>query len=446
MPRLALFFDANELYGRDNRQLISFSLLDARSPHQLGLQLPIARYLGKDDHITTFAVMTECDLITAFEVVLQTGWNGGPMELWVTLDWQALRSFAKVPPPTAQMCCVECWGVKDDFRFPTHVGQPLRDFLGYPSKLLPILRLIKRRENFSYEPEHANNHALANGIVHPLHIWCGKNLPGSYCIRLREIHARHFTRCPYYAPMTEACGKNDWSPANNLTKETIYNNKFWTEIQTLLRQVVVRNGAEVIHDPFAKYLTLMRKLMLQIIAWHPTEFERRDDMAREAHMLHHKIGLSKKRFPVVLHYFFEHLTERRKHHGSLMRIACEGGEHLHQPHAAVIRRRPSRPRWKCPVGLRGVMKKERLRLALWRQKWVVPAFWSSKPWCRTLLKKCRVKGYVSLPWLPKHILQTETRSHTTNPPTYVRTRTHADTHTHKHTQKRLHTENEILFE
>ena len=437
--RLALFFDANELYGRDKCQLILFSLPDARSPHQLGPQLPIARYLGRDDHITTFAVKTECDLITALEVVWQTGWTGGLMELRITLDWQVLRIFANVPPPTAQMCCVECWGVKDDFRFPTHVRQLLRDFLGCPSKLLPIIRLIKRRENSSYEPEHADNHALANGIVHHLHIWCAKNLPGSYCFRLREIFARHFNCCPYYPRKTEACGKNSWSPANNLTKETIYNNKSWTDIQTLLRQVVVRNGAEVSHDPFAK-------LMVQIISWHPTEIERRDDMAPEAHMLHHKIGLSKKRFGVVVHYFFEHFTERLKHHGSLMRNACEGGEHLHQAHAAVVRRRPSRSRWKCPVGLCEVMKKERLRLALWRQKWVVPAFWSSKPWCRTLLKKCRVKGYLSLPCVPKHILQTETRSHTPNPPTYIRTRTHADMHTHKHRQKRLHTENEILSE
>ena len=122
--------------------------------------------------------------------------------------------------------------------------------------------------------------------------------------------------------------------------------------------MVVCNGAQAIHDPFAKYLTLMRKLMLQIIAWHPTEIERRDDVAREAHMLHQKIGLSKKRFGVVLHYLFEHFTERLKHHGSLMRIACEGGEHLHQPHAAVVRRRPSRPRWKCPVGLCEVRKRK----------------------------------------------------------------------------------------
>ena len=203
---------------------------------------------------------------------------------------------------------------------------------------------------------------------------------------MRNIYARHFTCYPYYPPMTDACGKNDWSPANNLTKKTIYNDKFWTEIQTLLGRVVVRNGAKVIHAPFAKYLTLMRKLMLRIIAWQPGEIERRYHMSREAHMLHHKIGLSKRQFGVVLHYFFEHFTERLKHHGSLMRIASEGGEHLHQLHAAEVRRNPSRPRWKCPVGLREVMKKERLRLALWRQKWVVPAFWSSKPWCRTLLK------------------------------------------------------------
>ena len=86
VPRLALFFDASEIYGREKCQLILFSLPDARSPHQLGLQLPIARYLGKDDHITTFAVITDCDVITALEVVLQTGWNGFLMELCITLD------------------------------------------------------------------------------------------------------------------------------------------------------------------------------------------------------------------------------------------------------------------------------------------------------------------------------------------------------------------------
>ena len=312
VPRLALFFNANDIYGRDKCQLISFSLPDARSPHQLGLELPIARYLGREDHITTFAVMTEWDLITALEVVLPIGWNEGPMELCISLDWQALRSLANVPPPMAQMCCVECWGVKDDFRFFTHVRQPVRNFLRYPSKLLPVLRLIKRRENFSYEQEHANNHALANGNLHPLHIWCGKYLPGAYCIRLGEIYARHFNRCPYYPP---------WRPAEKMirARQTVsrkkpFKFKFWTEIQSLLRQVVVRNGAEVIHDLFVRYLTLMRKLMLQIITWHPTEIEQRDHMARGAHMLHHKIGLSKKRFGVFLHYFFEHFTERLKHH------------------------------------------------------------------------------------------------------------------------------------
>ena len=97
VPRRAFFFDANEIYGRDKCQPISFSLPDARSPRQLGLQSWIARYPGKGDHISTFAVMTECDLITALEVVLQTGWNGGPMELCISMDWQVLRSFANVP-------------------------------------------------------------------------------------------------------------------------------------------------------------------------------------------------------------------------------------------------------------------------------------------------------------------------------------------------------------
>ena len=88
MPHLALFFNANKLYGRGKCQLISFSLPDARSPHQLGLQLPIARYLGKDDHITTFAVMTECDLSRWY-------FKQGGMEVrWSCALFWTGRSFA----------------------------------------------------------------------------------------------------------------------------------------------------------------------------------------------------------------------------------------------------------------------------------------------------------------------------------------------------------------
>ena len=53
----------------------------------------------------------------------------------------------------------------------------------------------------------------------------------------------------------------------------------------------------------------------------------------------------------------------------------EGGEHVHQPHSKIVRKRPSRPREKCPVGLVEIMKHVRLWLGLWRQGWLSPTLW-----------------------------------------------------------------------
>ena len=59
-PQLCVFSDANEMYGRRKCQVLSVHLPQARQPHQLLLQLPLARYLDQDDHITTSSQSTPC--------------------------------------------------------------------------------------------------------------------------------------------------------------------------------------------------------------------------------------------------------------------------------------------------------------------------------------------------------------------------------------------------
>ena len=48
-PQLCVFFDVNEMYARRKCQVLSVHLPQAPQPHQLLLQLPLARYLDQDD-------------------------------------------------------------------------------------------------------------------------------------------------------------------------------------------------------------------------------------------------------------------------------------------------------------------------------------------------------------------------------------------------------------
>ena len=54
---------------------------------------------------------------------------------------------------------------------------------------------------------------------------------------------------------------------------------------------------------------------------------------------------------MAVHSFTEYYTGRLRRHGNLKGLCSEGGEHLHQPHARLVERRPSKRLWKCPVGL-----------------------------------------------------------------------------------------------
>ena len=378
-PQLCFFFDANEMYGRRKCQVLSVHLPQARQPHQLLLQLPLARYLDQDDHITTSSQFERMDLLPALEKALESGWGGESMELVFSPDYAAYYRTTGTPPPTADCCCVECYGSKKLWKHPDWIRQPLRDFHNYPSRCAPFFRLMKCRLNSVYDVHHCNNHVLANGVIHPLWFWTRANLPEEYTVQLKTILEKHFTRFPYYPPFKEAIGKRDWSPPNIVTKDILKEDSFWKALADLFPRtangLTVKRNGEVLQDPIHRYLKLMRILMVQLNSWSPEGVDQRDDMCREAHQLFWDLGFPLRRFGVPIHYFLEHYTPRLRKHGNLVGMSSEGGEHVHQPHSKIVQKRPSRPRGKCPVGLVEIMKHVRLWLGLWRQGWLSPTLW-----------------------------------------------------------------------
>ena len=131
--------------------------------------------------------MDAIDLPRALENVLDTGWNGGPLEFCTTLDYAALRAITNVAAPNATFCCVKCWAGKPDFRYPDHERQPLRTLDSYDTRMKWLLRLLKRQENLIYDPYHANNHAIGNGVIHAFYIWVNRHLPNKYMLGLQDI-------------------------------------------------------------------------------------------------------------------------------------------------------------------------------------------------------------------------------------------------------------------
>ena len=117
-PQLCVFFDANEMYGRHKCQVLSVHLPQARQPHQLLLQLPLARYLDQDDHITTSLQLERMDLLPALEKASGSGWDGESMELVFSPDYATYYGTTGRPPPTADCCRVECYGSKNVWKHP----------------------------------------------------------------------------------------------------------------------------------------------------------------------------------------------------------------------------------------------------------------------------------------------------------------------------------------
>ena len=142
-PQLCVFFDANEMYGGRECQVLSVHLPQARQPHQVLLQSFLARYLDQDDHIPTLSQFECMDLLPALEKALKSSWGGESMVLVFSPDYAAYYRSTGTTPPRADSCCVECYGSKKLWKHPDWKQRPLQDFHNYPSRCAPFSRLVK---------------------------------------------------------------------------------------------------------------------------------------------------------------------------------------------------------------------------------------------------------------------------------------------------------------
>ena len=180
-------------------------------------------------------------------------------------------------------------------------------------------------------------------------------------------------------PKGPAISRKEWAIGNKDTKALLKNDIFWQRLANLLP--TARDGLTVSHpelsaaeiaEPFQCYLRLVRYLARDLISCNPQGVETRDADGRKMHVLFQSFSLSPRRWSVGVHYFTEHYTDHLRRHGNLQGLCSEGGEHLHHPHARLVERRPSKPSWKCPVGLVAIPRWGARTLRLWGARVLVP--------------------------------------------------------------------------
>ena len=257
-----------------------------------------------------------------------------------------------------------------------------RELDSFDTKCQPLLECFESRLDIIYDPPHCVALVLSHGVCHSLYLWTTANEGDTYVVLLSAILQRHTKLHPYYPPENETIGRKDWKMTNNLAKDLLANNLFWLDLQNMFptKEQGLNVGATLDDGlpptkPIQEFLLLVRNLARQILAWDPQDVDKRDVWSARVHNLNFALGLPQARFSVAMHYFLEHYTERLERHGNLQGSCSEGGEPVHQPHAQIVHRRPSRPRYKCPEGLLACIKAAALQLALWRQAWVLTVKW-----------------------------------------------------------------------
>eukprot|EP01012_Entosiphon_sulcatum_P006551 TRINITY_DN130_c0_g1_i1.p1 TRINITY_DN130_c0_g1~~TRINITY_DN130_c0_g1_i1.p1 ORF type:complete len:131 (-),score=24.39 TRINITY_DN130_c0_g1_i1:1265-1657(-) len=128
---------------------------------------------------------------------------------------------------------------------------------------------------------------------------------------------------PFQPPEGPKPAKKEWVISNKLAKSIVASNAFWNELNALLPSLTVP-----VAEPWKLYLLLLRQLCIQVISWEPQNVDLRTRWAFDLHQIFVQLGLPEQRFTVQVHYFMDHYTERLIHHGNLLCISTEGGEHL----------------------------------------------------------------------------------------------------------------------
>ena len=386
-PRaLLVFLDAKEMYDRREVQLLSLSLPYAKRPHQLAMQLTIGRWLAPDSAFNIACIFRQIGFVAALRAALKRGLDGQCLRLTWAPDWKALRTVLNWVGPGDQRACPCCWAPKSHWKQAGYRKGALRRLKDFDTPNMDFLALFSSFLDIVYDPLHCIALVLSHAVLHAIYLWVREHWPTRVPYLLTAFQCVSTLR-PYQPPEQEAIGRKDWAMGNNDTKALLKNDKFWDSLANLLP--TREQGLEARHwsldpndlvRPWQDYLLLVRRMARDLISWNPRDVEVRDAQGEKMHALFEALSLSPRRWTVAVHYFCVHYTPRLRRHGNLQGLCSEGGEHLHQPHARIVERRPSKPRWKCPVGLLACAEWGRRALMLWRHAIRMPCtFFKHRP-------------------------------------------------------------------
>ena len=224
-----------------------------------------------------------------------------------------------------------------------------------------------------YDPLHCIALVISHAVFHALYLWFQENCTAVPSIQqgLLSIFASAKLTKIFREPKGPAISRKEWA--------LLKNDIFWQCLANLLP--TARDGLTVSHpelsaaeiaEPFQCYLRLVRYLARDLISWNPQGVETRDADGRKMHVLFQSLSLRPRRWSVAVHYFTEHYTDSLQRHGNLQGLCSKGGEHLHQPHARLVERRPCKPSWKCTVGLVAIARWGAQALRLWGARVLAP--------------------------------------------------------------------------
>ena len=257
-------------------------------------------------------------------------------------------------------------------------ARPLHDFR---TPCRQFLSLFDSPLDIVYDPLHCIAPVISHAVFHALYLWFQENcsaVPSMQQGLLTTFASAKLTK-NFREPKGPAISRRESAIGNKDTKALLRNYIFWQRLANLLP--TARDGLTVSHpelsaaeiaEPFQCYPRLVQYLARDLISWNPKGVETRDADGRKMHVLFQSLSLRPRRWSVAVLYFTEHNTDRLQRHGNLQGLCSEGGEHLHQPHARLVERCPSKPSWKCPLGLIAIARWGAQALRLWGARVLAP--------------------------------------------------------------------------
>ena len=377
-PSLLLFIDGCDAFYKNDSHVICFSLPTAKQPHQLLMQLAVARWVGRDTPFEVLKIFRKIGLLDTLKKVLGQGINRKKLRLLASLDWKMIRTLANWGPPGAPQPCPFCFATKAQFKAGGFQGATSRSHLDWDSPLKDLLHLIDHTNDIVYDPLHCCALVLGHAICGALFFFFKQHQPEKVDQLVSLFQQVFGDQNPYVPPVVEAVGRDDWVPNNKQAKAALHDDIFWANVLKLLPsnaqglQVGDPRSDGILVDPVHRYVHLMRMLSLDVLSWTPQFVAERTTMCHEAHMLYYALAFTDRRYTVATHYFLFHYGEILKRHGNLLSISSEGGEHLHTPHKRYIKM-SSFVAWACPRGVVEALTWSVRNLAFWRQRIRLPA-------------------------------------------------------------------------